>query len=210
MAASQARVRYLRVSPYKVRQVLELIRGLPVDDAERVLQLCEKDAAIPVLKVLSSAVSNGEHNHELDPEELFVARAWADEGPTRKWGQPRARGRYFRIRKRTAHVTIELERFDTEELEERRRRDETSGRGAAVAQRRRAERVRRSRQAQAEEAADETEDEIESEELADDDTELALAAEAEAEAEAAAETEAADEAPEDEAPEDEETEDEDK
>jgi large subunit ribosomal protein L22 len=187
MAASYARARYLRVSPYKVRQVLELIRGMPVDDAERTLQLCEKDAAIPVLKVLSSAVSNGEHNYELDPEELYVARAWADEGPTRKWGQPRARGRYFRIRKRTSHVTIELERFETEELEERRRRDEASGRGAAVQQRRRAERVRRSRQSQAEqtEARDEA---VEAEEDAEDDMEIALTAEAEAEAEADAET----------------------
>jgi large subunit ribosomal protein L22 len=158
--ASQARVRYLRVSPYKVRQVLELIRGLPVDDAERVLQLCEKDAATPVLKVLMSAVSNGEHNHGLDAEELFVARAWADEGPTRKWGQPRARGRYFRIRKRTSHVTIVLERFAMDELDDRRRREEATGRGAAVAQRRRAERVRRSRATEAEPEAQEPEPEV--------------------------------------------------
>ena len=78
-------------------------------------------------------------------DELFVARAWCDEGPTRKAGQARARGRYFRIRKRTSHVTIVLERFAADELEVRQRRDEATGRGAAVAQRRRAERVRRSR-----------------------------------------------------------------
>ena len=149
--AARATGRYLHVSPYKVRQVLTLVRGLPVDDAQRVLQLCEKDAADPVLKLLNSAVANGEHNLALEPEEMFVARAWADEGPTRKWGQARARGRYFRVRKRTSHVTILLERFDTEELEERRRRDEVTGRGAAVAQRRRAERVRRSRATEVEE-----------------------------------------------------------
>jgi large subunit ribosomal protein L22 len=147
---SRATARYLHVSPYKVRQVLELIRGLPVDDAVRLLQLSQKDAADYVLKVLLSASANAEANHSIPSDELFVSRAWADEGPTRKWGQPRARGRYFRIRHRTTHLTIVLERFDVDELEERRRRDEASGRGAAVAQRRRAERVRRSRAAQAE------------------------------------------------------------
>jgi len=174
-SAARATVRYLPVSPFKVRQVLELVRGLPVDDAERILQLCEKDAADVVQKLLNSAVANAEHNHSLDPEELYVGRAWADEGPTRKWGQARARGRYFRIRKRTSHVTIILERFAGEELEERRRRDESSGRGAAVAQRRRAERVRRSRQTETEEteteepAVDEVEtDEVETEVAAEE------------------------------------------
>ena len=144
---ARATVRYLHTSPYKVRQVLDLVRGLPVGDAERVLQLCEKDAADDVLKLLGSAVANAEHNNALPAEELFVALAWADEGPTRKHGQPRARGRYFRIRKRTSHVTIVLERFALDELEARQRREEASGRGAAVTQRRRAERVRRSRAA---------------------------------------------------------------
>ena len=142
---ARATVRYLHTSPYKVRQVLELVRGLPVDDAERLLQLCEKDAADDVLKLLGSAIANAEHNNALPADELFVALAWADEGPTRKHGQPRARGRYFRIRKRTSHVTIVLERFAADELEVRQRREEATGRGAAVAQRRRAERVRRSR-----------------------------------------------------------------
>jgi large subunit ribosomal protein L22 len=152
---ARATVRYLHTSAYKVRQVLELIRGLPVDDADRMLQVCEKDAADDVAKLLTSATANAEHNHEIPADELFVAAAWADEGPTRKWGQPRARGRYFRIRHRTAHVTIVLERFDTDELEERRRRDEATGRGAAQQQRRRAERVRKSRAAQADEVAEE-------------------------------------------------------
>jgi len=182
--AARATVRYLHASPYKVRQVLELIRGLPVEDAERLLQLCEKDAADHVLKLLMSAVSNAEHNLAIEGEELFVARAWADEGPTRKWGQPRARGRYFRVRKRTSHVTILLERFETEELEERRRRDEATGRGAAVAQRRRAERVRRSRQAA------EAEPEAEPEAEAEEDVTEAEAPEAEVAEAPTAETEA--------------------
>ena len=151
-ASASATVRYLPVSPYKIRQVLDLVRGLPVDDAIRVLQLSQKDAADSILKLLDSAVANAEHNRQLPADELYLARIWCDEGPTRKSGQARARGRYFRVRKRTSHMTIILARYESDELEERRRRDETSGRGAAVAQRRRSERVRRSR------AAEETHD----------------------------------------------------
>jgi large subunit ribosomal protein L22 len=146
---ARATARYQHVSPYKVRQVLDLVRGLAVDDAERTLLLCQKDAAEDVLKVLESAIANAEHNFNLTADELFVAVAFADEGPTRKWGQPRARGRYFRIRKRTSHITLIVARYDEDELERRRRIDESSGRGSAVAQRRRAERVRRSRRQRA-------------------------------------------------------------
>src|SRR3954447_10922194 len=152
----RAGVKHLRVSPYKVRQVLSLIRGLSAEDAERVLQLCEKDAAGDILKVLDSAVANAEANRQLPIDELYVVRAYADEGPTRKWGQPRARGRYFRVRHRSSHVTIILARYTDDEIEARPRREEASsagtrGRGAS---RRRAERVRRSRAAQRAEAHD--------------------------------------------------------
>ena len=143
---ARATIRYLPTSPYKIRQVLDLVRGLPVDDAIRVLQLCQKDAADSVLKLLDSAVANAEHNQQLPADELYLARIWCDEGPTRKSGQARARGRYFRVRKRTSHMTIILARYAPDELEARRRREESSGRGAATAQRRRSERVRRSRQ----------------------------------------------------------------
>jgi len=144
---ARATARYQHVSASKVRQVLALIRGLAIDDAVRTLQLCEKEAAEDILKVLDSAVANAEHNFQLPPDELYVALAWADEGPTRKWGQPRARGRYFRVRKRTSHITIIVARYDEDEMEAVRRKQESTGRGAAVQQRRRAERVRRSRQA---------------------------------------------------------------
>jgi large subunit ribosomal protein L22 len=167
----RATVRYLHTSPYKVRQVLDLVRGLPVGDAERMLQLCEKDAAGDVLKLLGSAIANAEHNNALPADELFLARAWADEGPTRSHGQPRARGRYFRIRKRTSHVTIVLERFERDELEARHRREEATGRGAAVTQRRRAERVRRSR---ATEPGTETETETDETEPETDGAEAAV------------------------------------
>jgi large subunit ribosomal protein L22 len=149
---ARATVRYLPVSPYKIRQVLDLVRGLPVDDAIRVLQLSPKDAADKIMKLLDSAIANAEHNRAIPAEELYLAQAWCDEGPTRKSGQPRARGRYFRVRKRSSHVTIVVARFDADELAERRRREESTGRGAGSAQRQRAERVRRSRQRQ--EAAD--------------------------------------------------------
>jgi large subunit ribosomal protein L22 len=148
---ARAGAKHLRVSPYKVRQVLSLVRGLPVDDAVRVLQLCEKDAAGDVLKILDSAIANAENNNQLPPDEMYVARAYADEGPTRKWGQPRARGRYFRVRHRSSHVTIIIARYTEDELEQRRRREEATGAtagGGRSAQRRRAERVRRSRAAQ--------------------------------------------------------------
>ena len=151
---ARATARYQHVSPYKVRQVLDLVRGLSVDDAERTLQLCEKDAADDVLKVLESAIANAEHNFQLPADELYVAIAFADEGPTRKWGQPRTRGRYFRIRKRTSHITLIVARYDEDELERRQRIEESSGRGAAVQQRRRAERVRRSRRNRTEETHD--------------------------------------------------------
>ena len=103
----KATARYVRVSPYKVRQLTPLIVGLPVGEAQRRLQFADKPAAAqPLLKVLNSAVANAENNDELDPDELFVHAAFADEGPTIKRYQPRALGRAYRIRKRTSHITV--------------------------------------------------------------------------------------------------------
>jgi len=94
------------MSPYKVRQVLGLIRGLPVQEADQLLSFTNRAAAEPVRKVLRSAVANAEHNHALDADELIVAEAYADEGPTLRRWRPRARGRATRIRKRTSHITV--------------------------------------------------------------------------------------------------------
>lgn len=102
----RAQAKYIRQSPYKVRRVLDLVRGLPVEEARHVLSFTDRRAAVPVRKVLDSAVANAEHNHALDADELFVAQAYADEGPTLKRWRPRARGRATRIRKRTSHITI--------------------------------------------------------------------------------------------------------
>ncbi len=112
--------RYVRVSPYKVRQVLDLIRGHEVGRAQEILRFCERDAATVVAKVLTSAVANGEHNHSLDGEEVFVSACFADEGPTLKRWRPRARGRATRIRKRTCHVTVIVSRLPERELAQRR------------------------------------------------------------------------------------------
>lgn len=102
----RAHAKHIRQSPYKVRRVLDLVRGLPVGDARHVLAFTDRRAADPVRKVLDSAVANAEHNFALDADELVVAEAFADEGPTLKRWRPRARGRATRIRKRTSHITI--------------------------------------------------------------------------------------------------------
>ncbi len=138
MPETKATLRYFRTSAYKVREVLGLIRGLPVDEARHVLQFCERSAAREVLKVLNSAVANAEHTLDLPADELFVSVAYADEGPTIKRWRPRARGRATRIRKRTSHMTIVVARFSDEQLQARRRREAAQpGRRRGVLPRRR-------------------------------------------------------------------------
>jgi large subunit ribosomal protein L22 len=125
----RSRARYIRVSPYKVREVLDLIRGLDADRARETLQLSERDAATVVGKVLASAIANAEHHHEhpVDGEELYVSACYADEGPTLKRWRPRARGRATRIRKRTCHITVIVSRLPEDELRERRARQPGAG-----------------------------------------------------------------------------------
>ena len=127
---TRASVRYLRVSAYKAREVLDLIRGLHVDDADGILEFTDRAVAADIRKVLASAVANAEKNDEIDPNELFVSACYADEGPTLKRWRPRARGRATRIRKRTCHITIIVSRMGARELEQRRARTEAAvGRG---------------------------------------------------------------------------------
>lgn len=108
--------RHIRISPYKVREVLDLVRGQPVQRAAEILRFSERDAAFVVGKVLASAVANAEHNDGLDPEELYVSACYADEGVTIKRFRPRARGRAGRIRKRTCHVTVIVSRMPEDQL----------------------------------------------------------------------------------------------
>src|SRR5687767_15961628 len=101
-----ATARFIRMSPTKARQVVDLIRNRHVDDARRVLRFNERAASTTVGKVLESAIANAEHNRGLPADELVVARAWVDEGPTLRRFRPRAMGRATRVRKRTCHISV--------------------------------------------------------------------------------------------------------
>ena len=125
----RAQVRYARVSPYKIREVLGLIRGRPVREAEEALALSERDPAQIVAKCMASAMANAEHNDQIDSAELFVAECYCDEGPTLKRWRPRAKGRATRIRKRTSHVTVILGRYTPEELQVIEDREASKGTG---------------------------------------------------------------------------------
>jgi ribosomal protein L22 len=104
----RARAKWVRSSARKARLVTEHLRGRSVPEARTVLAFTQRAVARDVEKVLRSAVANAEANHGLVGDELVVAAAYADEGPTMKRWRPRARGRVARIRKRTCHITIEL------------------------------------------------------------------------------------------------------
>ncbi len=108
---TKAMLRYCRLSSYKAREVLDLIRGLDYTRAVELLDHTDRAGAPIVAKLLRSAASNAEHNDQQFPEELYVATAYADEGATLKRWRPRARGRATRVRKRTCHITIVLARM---------------------------------------------------------------------------------------------------
>ncbi|MBB5870527.1 large subunit ribosomal protein L22 [Allocatelliglobosispora scoriae] len=99
----------MRIAPMKARRVVNLVRGLPAKEALTVLQFAPQAASEQVYKVLASAIANAENNERLDPDALLVSAAYVDEGPTMKRFRPRAQGRAYRIRKRTCHITIEVE-----------------------------------------------------------------------------------------------------
>jgi large subunit ribosomal protein L22 len=148
----RAQNRYARVSAYKAREVLDLIRGKSVAEARAILEFTERAVAADVLKVLDSAVANAGHNNDIPPEELFISACFADEGPTLRRYRPRARGRAGRIRKRTCHITVIVGRYSVGELD--RLREQRAGRRAATTDARtsRARRVARSRERSGEEA----------------------------------------------------------
>jgi large subunit ribosomal protein L22 len=140
---TRAVLRHSRVSAYKVRQVLDLIRGQDVDRAAETLSLGDREAATTVGKVLASAVANAVHNDGLDAEELYVSACYADEGSTLKRWRPRARGRATRIRKRTSHITVIVSRLPEDRIARRRARlaANTSQRSRRVAGSRRRQRA---------------------------------------------------------------------
>ena len=105
----RAVAKHVRISPYKVRIVLDIIRGKGYREAVAILENTPKSASEPIKKVLMSAGANAENNLGLSKDNLFVAACYADQGPTLKRVMPRAQGRAFRILKRTSHITIVLD-----------------------------------------------------------------------------------------------------
>ena len=103
---AKAHLKYLRVSPRKVKILCDLIRGKDVKTASAYLMQTPKAASEPVLKLLRSAIANAENNNSMDVEKLYVSTAVANPGPVLKRGMPRAQGRYNRILKRTTHITL--------------------------------------------------------------------------------------------------------
>ena len=108
-APPRAILRRLRMSPFKVRRVVDLVRGKHVDEAETILSMVDKHAASPVLKLLKSAMANAEEKGINNVEDMIVKTAFVDEGPMLRRWRARAMGRATRIRKRTSDVTLILD-----------------------------------------------------------------------------------------------------
>ena len=104
----QAHLRFLPMSAQKVRLVVDLIRGRGANDALEMLRFVHKAAALPVRKLLASAVANAEENYGVSRDDLVVAQIFANEAPTRKWRRFGARGRFKPILRRNSHVTVVL------------------------------------------------------------------------------------------------------
>ena len=113
MVVSIARVRHIRVTPQKARRVVDLIRGKQATEALAILKFAPQSASEPIYKLVASAMANARvkadaSNSYLDEQDLFVSKAFVDEGTTLKRFQPRAQGRAFKILKRTSHITVVL------------------------------------------------------------------------------------------------------
>ena len=104
--SASATLRHARISPRKVKLVIDLIRNKPVGTAIGILNNTPKAASELLLKLLNSAIANAENNFGLSADKLYVTEGYANEGPTLKRIQPRAQGRAFRINKRTSHITL--------------------------------------------------------------------------------------------------------
>lgn len=109
---ARAQATYVRISPRKVKIVLDLIRNKPVDVAMAIVKNTPKAACEPLAKLLKSASANAEANHNMDPKNLYVAECFVCPGPILKRIRPRAQGRAYRIEKRTSHITLVLKEQD--------------------------------------------------------------------------------------------------
>ena len=105
---ARAQVTHVRMSPRKVKVVLDLIRNKPVEIATAIVKNTPKAACEPVGKLLASAVANAENNYNMDKSNLYFAECFACPGPILKRIRPRAQGRAYRINKRTSHITLVL------------------------------------------------------------------------------------------------------
>jgi large subunit ribosomal protein L22 len=105
----RAQLRFLTISAQKVRLVVDLVRGKNAVQAMEILRFAPQSAALPVGKLLASAVANAEENFGVSRDDLFVAKIFADEAPTRKWRRFGARGRFKPVLRRTSHVTVVLQ-----------------------------------------------------------------------------------------------------
>jgi large subunit ribosomal protein L22 len=110
----RAIARFVRMSPYKVRRVLDQIRGRSYREALIILEFMPYKACEPILKALRSAVANAEHNNGLEPASLVVSKAYADGGPSLRRYRPRAQGRAYQIRKPTCHITVAVAPADND------------------------------------------------------------------------------------------------
>lgn len=106
---TRAVAKYVRISPRKVRLIMDQIRGKKVEEAINLLAFSPQKGAFILKKLVHSALSNAEANTNVDVDTLYVKRVFADEGPTLKRFRPRAMGRASRIRKRTSHLTVILD-----------------------------------------------------------------------------------------------------
>jgi len=104
-----ASARFVRITPMKARRVVDMVRGMGVDEALALLQFAPQAASETVYKILESAVANATTTEDLDRHTLVVTKAMVDEGPTMKRWRPRAQGRASRINKRNSHITLEVQ-----------------------------------------------------------------------------------------------------
>lgn len=104
-----AKATFVRIAPRKVGIVLDLIRNKPVDEAMAILKFTPKAACEPLQKLLRSAIANAENNNDMDTSRLYVAECTVSQGPTLKRIRPTAKGRAYRINKKTSHINIALE-----------------------------------------------------------------------------------------------------
>jgi large subunit ribosomal protein L22 len=111
---SRATMKYVRTTPRKMRRAVDLIRGQHVIEAQRILRFSPLGASDELQKLVNSAIANAEQKPGVVADNLWISRAWVDEGPTLRRYRPRAYGRATRVRKRTSHVTVVVQTMGEE------------------------------------------------------------------------------------------------